>query len=489
MQKFNDDSKSKKSYLSIRKLCKYLKKYFVPWVVVSAVSAVLVGSIYSIDAVANRTISATVNFSFDGVESGHDPLGNKFDVNEIKSKEAVQKAIDELGLKDVDADEVCSSITILGDIPTDVIERITEYKSMYGDAEISTVKNVRDTTYYPTQYRIEMDCHKLDLDFDDCVSIMKNITESYQQTFSVKYGYKDSLANVIEAFDYKDYDYGEAINIFDSSLESLQSYVNSLAAMDDSRFSSIQTGYTFSDLANSIQTLRSENLEIISSYITFYNMTKDKEYLMKHYEYRIDDLKRRKKVDEEKLEALKNTLEVYEKNSVLVFAQSTNGADATLNEASDTYDNLVGQVVYTESDIERYQQQINKYNDRIKNLKENKRTGSVEKLEKDFEVIEGKIKTLLENVEVTVSEYYTNVEFVNAYEILKPVSDSTFETIFKAIKKSLDLYISIEFFIIALYFIVAMLSMNSKLDNLSLKLLKGSKDNKSKLKKNKGGKK
>lgn len=493
----SSEMKKPKSILSLRKMCKYLKKFFVPWVVVSAVAGAVIGGINSYDALLNRKISATVNFSFSGVETGHDPLGNKFDVNEIKSESAVQAAVKELGFEDVDVKQICSSISISGNVPNDVIERITKYNATYTGENVETIQNIQDTTYYPTQYTITMDSHKIDLDFTDCVKLLNNITERYKQSFSFKYGYKKSLANAVTAFDYTEYDYTEAVDVFDSSLESLYNYIINLAEMDTVRFRSAETGYTFSDLAESIKTIRNENLDMISAYITLYNMTKDKDILVVNYQYKVEEYERRKKIGEEKLAALNETLGVYEKNAIMIFSQATSGADATLNQSSDTYDTLIEQVVITEKNISECQQQIDKYNKRINGLQQNNKKGSKEKLEEDMAALNEKILNLLDTVEKTVCEYYEEEVYVNAYEVLSLASDSTFGTIVDTVKDSKDTILSIEMIILSIYLIISAAAVNEKAeafvsDNFSKlrnKISKSSKSSKAKKSKSKGGRK
>lgn len=480
------DSENKKSFLSLSKMCKYLKKYFLPWIITSAVAAVLIGGTYTISSLTNRTISTTVNFSFDGVEAGLDPFGNKFDVNEIKSKSAVKEVVNELGIEDADIDSICSSITISGNVPDNIIERITKYNSMYssdGAENIATIKNMQDTTYYPTQYSINMDCEKTNLTYNECVDVLNNITERYKQTFSEKYGYKKSFANAVFSFDYNDYDYIDAVDVFDSSLDSLYSYITDFAEKDSSRFKSEQTGYTFSDLAESIDTIRSENLDMIYAYISLYNMTKDKENLIVNYEFKIEECERQKKINEDTLEALESTLDVYEKNSILIFSQATSGADATINQSSDTYDNLIEQVVDTEKRISEYQQQIDKYNKRIDSLQKSNKKGSDEKINEYFTDLNEKVAKLLETTETTVCEYYEDTVYVNAYEILSLVSSSTFGTIANAIKDSFDMLLPVEMIILAFFIVVCALEAKDKNVTLVFKKLmnkKGLKKNRSK---------
>lgn len=482
------DKKKTSSILSMKAVCRNLRKFFLPWLIVSAVVAVLVFGINSISNLTNRVISVTVNFSFDGVESGHDPLGNTFHVDEVVDKSAVEEAVKELEIENADIQEICSSISIRGNIPNDVINRIINHTSIYGTSQVNSIQKIQDTTYYPTQYIITMDCYKLDMKFKDCVALLNNVTEKYKNTFAEKYGYKESLANAVTSFDYNDYDYIDSIDVLDSSLESLESYINELASKDSTRFRSEQTGYTFSDLVKSIETIRTEDLEIISSYITLYNMTKDKENLITNYEYRIEEYERQKKINEEKLDSIAKILEVYEKNSILIFSNATSGTDAALNQSSDTYDNLIEQQVLTETEISKCQQEIDKYNKRIKNLNADAKKGSVETLEKEFEDISNKVNTFLETVRITVNEYYNDIAFKNAYEILTPATSSTLSIILTSVKEMLFVCAALEMIILAIYILICCIAVNEKVTSFVTSKLTGKK-NTAKKSKSKGGRK
>ena len=251
-----------------------------------------------------------------------------------------------------------------------------------------------------------LDCHEIDLNFKDCVNLLNKLAEDYQQTFFASYGYKKSLENAVTAIDYNDYDYIDAISVFDSSLLSLQDYINELADKDETRFRSEKSGYSFADLSQSIETIRTEDLDMISSYITIYNVTKDKENLIVNYKFKIEELERQKKINEQKLQALSETIEIYEKNSIVIFANATSGTDATLNQSTDTYDTLIDEQIASQKTLSNCEQQIEKYNKRIKALESSSKKGSEDKVKEDFEKINNKIDTLLESVNITVSEYY-----------------------------------------------------------------------------------
>lgn len=466
MQSIKDNDKSNKSkiksILPIRAVYNNAKKLFVLWLVVAVAAAAILSGYNIIHDISNRKIQVSVNFSFDGVESGHDPSGNKFDVNDIKSKSAIKKSLDELELEYDDINEIYASISISGNVPRDVINRITNYSSIYSSENSIDSKRIQDTTYYPTQYTITMSCHEVDLKFDDCVNLLNKLTENYKQTFFTNYGYKKSLETAVTAIDYNDYDYVDAVSVFDSSLLSLQDYINELADKDETRFRSEKSGYSFADLSQSIETIRTEDLDMISSYITIYNVTKDKENLIVNYKFKIEELERNKKINEEKIQALAETIDAYEKNSILIFANATSGTDATLNQSTDTYDKLIDEQIAAQKEFSNCEQQIAKYNKRIKALEGSLKKGSEDKIKEDFEKINNKINTLLESVNITVSEYYEDVVLKNAYMILSDASNSTLSIIKKSLSETLPSIFSVEFIIIAIYLIICCAAVNEK---------------------------
>ena len=253
------------SVLSAKEFFKKLKKYFIPWLIAAMVLAAAVLG-YSITInIINGQVSVLVNFSYDGIEAGMDPLGNKFDVNEIKSRTLIEKCLDDLGMSEADPEAIYNNIAISGLVPSDVIDRITSYTPVYDSDEIVSSKNIQDSTYYPTQYSIELDCRKAGLSRKDSVLFLNRLTEEYSNQFFENYGYNKSLENAVISIDYNDYDYVDAVSVFDSSLKSLKEYIDDLAKHDNIRFRSDQSGYTFADLSQSIETIRTEDLDMILS--------------------------------------------------------------------------------------------------------------------------------------------------------------------------------------------------------------------------------
>lgn len=480
------DKTDVKAVLSVKAFCTELKKFFFKWLIAAVAVAVAVFGFNFTNNIINSHVSAMINFSFDGIEAGMDPSGNKFDVNEIKSKDTIEECIEELGITDADTEDIYSNISISGIVPSNVIDRITEYSPVYDTEEVVSSKNIQDNTYYPTQYLITVNCRKAGLSNKESASLLNMITEKYNEKFFSSYGYNKSLENAVSAIDYNDYDYIDAITVFDSSLESLQEYIDELAAQDNIRFRSEESGFTFADLSQSIETIRSEDLEMISSYIVLNNVTKDKENLIANYEFKIEELSRTKTIYEERLQSINDTISNYEKNSILIFGNATDGTNATLSQSSDTYDNMIEERVLAQTNLSTTEQKINLYEERMESLeKGSTKSGSADKVEENFSKLNDKINKLMETVNVTATEYYEDVLFSNAYTVLSPASSSFFSIVKSAVTGSVNLIAAFELILLAVYIAVSLISVYAS-DKCSdiVKKIKGSKKKKSK----KGGK-
>lgn len=224
MQIKKDDVKDKKkdSVLTVGMLFSKMKKFFVPWIIAAVVIALLNLGISGGKRLVTGTVSSVINFSFDGIESGLDPAGNKFDVNEIKSKDIIRESLKETGL-DGDVNHIYSHINIDGVVPLDVIERITKYDSIYNSDVIVSSKSIQDTSYYPTQYKIVLECgSETGLSKKEGALLLNKITEKYREVFYNNYGYNSSLESAVVSIDYTEYDYVDAVDVFDSSLGSLK---------------------------------------------------------------------------------------------------------------------------------------------------------------------------------------------------------------------------------------------------------------------------
>ncbi len=456
----NNNEDENRVILSFGTLVKKLKKYFLIWVITAVVLlGVAVGFSAITTHVNKEPLTALISFSYNGVEKGLDPNGMKFDVNSIKNPEVIEAALSELGFGYEQLEVIRRNISFNGQRPKDVIERLTAYERVLNESgSIAAAEKILETTYYPTQYTVTFDYNETEFTDKEAVDVFNKILSNYTDYFYEKYGYNENLGSAVSAISYTDYDYTEALDVFQNSLNTLRRYVGELAGSDQTRFRSTVTGYTFDDLYSALGTVRSIDLDMISSYISIHNLTKDKESSLAYYELRIKSLNREKAELEEELEAYKKAIEAYEKDEVIVF----NGADGTNTQttySSDQYDKMFTQMNGTATSLASVKQQINYYKERQQALK-NGTVGTKaqhEKIEADLAALNEKINNLVDLVYKTSEDYYKNVTFRNAYNILAPAANTASDQAARIVKNTIFPAIILEILAIVVYFAVAII--------------------------------
>lgn len=417
--------------ISFGSIFRQMKRYLLVWIVLAAVLAMLTTSFVFLFSgrIVTSSITALVSFNYSGIESGKAPDGSTFDVNKIKSPNVIENALDDVGESSSLSEDIRSNISIKGIIPDDALDKISLYQSVYsqgGSAALDAVNSLLAIGYYPSYYVINFDYAAAGITIDDGKKILDRILENYQDYFFRTYGYNEALGSSVVAVDYKDYDYPEAVDVFNSTLDSLKQYVQKLSNDDTTNFRSNETGYTFSDLLTTIDTVKSADLDALSSYITINNITNDKEMLLTYYQYRIEEMERERKVSQSELDSVTNSINEYEKDTLLVFGNG-NGAEngeTTYQQASEKYDELINQKIEIQDSVSRCSQRIEYYKDRISAMNENSGTVKVdsEEVEKELSSLYDKIKDLIDVTNKTADEYYETVTFANAYNILVPAT-------------------------------------------------------------------
>ncbi|HRR76739.1 MAG TPA: lipopolysaccharide biosynthesis protein [Ruminococcus sp.] len=457
--------------VSVGGILRKLKKYFLPWVIVSVMIAVMVTGVATFKTLRDKPpLTALISFNYSGIENGKDPAGRNFDINIVKNSQVIA---DSLTKNDVDmekASDVQQNITFEGIIPQDAIDKITAYKSVYETANsgnLAAAQAMLDVTFYPTQYKVYFDYDQCDMTKKEAVQVFNDILEGFNDYFYELYGYNKTLGTSVASIDYKSYDYSEAVDLFRSNLKILSKYVKGLAANDNNQFRSNKTGLTFNDLAQSISTVSNLDLDKISSYISVNNITKDKEATAAYYQYRIDSLNREKDALTERLATLTETIGSYQKDNILIMA-TENGANSELTTNSGEYDKLIERKDSVASDLAETKQSIKYYEQRKEGL--DKATTStpamMEKVEADFEVLNTRLQKLIEDTQLTAEEYYEIVEFAHAYNILVPPVNSQVDVVKSIInhaKLRLVIFEALAFLIyMAIAFVTSIKEENAK---------------------------
>ena len=398
----NEEDRGNELVISFSSFWEALKRFVLLWIVVAIILGIVIPVVMALTAAdQHKNLNALVSFNYDGIEKGLAPDGTKFDPYSLKSPTVIEAALTELNEPIDELENIRQGITIMSVIPADVIDEITVYKSIYEQGNLNAGEKLLATSYYATQYRVTFNFSKTGYSAERAADVINMVLNKYTDYFFDTYGYNRALGNAVNALDYKSYDYAQAIDVFDNSLSELQTYVANLNRDDTSRFRSSQTGFTFADLYQAIVTLRTVDLDMISSYVTVNTVTKDKTTLLDYYNYQIERLVRERTVAQDKLNSINDSISKYEKDTIIIYGDMQDTSQYT--QASAQYDNMIKQKIEAQNAVSTKTSQINMYQQRINTLKGS--TSATEekmkKVEADLESLNSKLVDLLDKGNVT----------------------------------------------------------------------------------------
>lgn len=450
--------------ISVSSILKYLKKFVLMWLVISFIVGCLgVAVSGALTFIAKEPAKALVSFTYSGIEKGLDPKGRKFDINSMKNPNVIEKALTALDLDLKDIETIRANISFDYKIPDDAYDKLTAYNSVMDKAtsgSLGAAQAMLDVTYYPTQFTIYFDFGKAGYNRKTGVELLNTLLDCYRDYFYEEYGYNEPLGVAINAAEYENYDYVQQLDLFRNSLRQVRSYLGSLSNDDNTTFRSSVTGYTFKDISEYAKTVSSIDLDRISSYISINNVTKDKDAAIAYYDYRIENLKRDEVEYKERIASIDASIDRYKKDSILIFGNGTDTTNTEYATHSEQYDLLFRQKTTADANLAQTKQDINYYESRRAALQNNKNSSeaNVKKVEADIASLSEKVKQIVELTENTADDYFENVQFAHAYNILIPATRSVSAGIGSAISNAIKPLVVIELLIFVIYMMIVFIS-------------------------------
>lgn len=460
----NEEEDKDDIIISLPMIFKKLKKYFLIWLVVAAIVFVAVFGGTTFKTMHRKpVITALVSFTHEGIEKGLDPNGMDFNKDTIKNPVVIEKALTSLNLPLDQLDDIRNSVEIDGLTPADAMDKILTYKNVYENANSNNLQAAQamlDVPIFPTKFKITFNYAKTNLSRKTAVQILNTMLEEYKNYFFETYGYNESLGSSVNALDISSYDYSEGIEVLKTSLNTLSKYLKQLSNDDATRFRSSVTGYTFDDLYQAVETVKSIDLDKVSSFITVNNLTKDKNTAIAYYEYRINDLSRRKTSLEEQLSSVKDSIKAYEKDQIIIFGNGTDSTDTQSTKTSQQYDNMIKEKLDITNELATTKQNISFYRERSEALQKSSSNSkeNIEQVDKQLDDVNNKVSQLIENIKLTADDYYENVTFQNAYNILVPATNSVGSTLNIVMDNVTMPLIAGEAIVLAIYFMIAFIT-------------------------------
>lgn len=399
------------------------------WRLVFVLAFLLVLAVHLVFLSERATCSALVHFNYASVESGFDPNGHLFDPTEMKNAEVIRRAAEAAGLDATEeaVERIRGALDVQGSISAETFQTVTENTSIFREGTLAEMTDIRESSYFPANYALKLRYADAGLAAQDAPRFLSEFMTAYEAFFYDKYGYHIAFENSLNDSDYQTYDYIDAVDVLDNHLTTLRSYLSHVAAKDNVRFVSAETGYSFPDLIDTLDTIRAENVQWVTSYIVSNNMTKDRQYLIDYYQYKIEDAQRAMTQQDSRLYILNQQIESYVKTNA-VFPIMGDGGGQNSNEVSGQYEftqpsqmynDLINQKVSCQTAISETREQIDMLTRRMERLQSGESSGSVEIVEAQLKTIDEKIGQLLSDIERTSDDFYKSEWLEHAFQILK----------------------------------------------------------------------
>lgn len=277
--------------------------------------------------------SVSIQFSFNGAAEGKAPNGYPFDVSGITSDEVLSEALISAGLQDTyTADQIRQSLTVTGVYPEKILEQMITYVSLL-DKNADIQAPVSD--YYATEYRIVLrNLFDKGISQSALTDLLSRIMESYRAYFARVYS-----TNPIEGYSVEmlePYDYIQQLDLLGETVKQQQRYAEEMSEQA-SGFS--LNGTSFGDIAVRYQGLDND-IDRVKSEITSNVVSKDRERLLKSYEFGIRSKNEELEGLNLKLKQVEEQVDTYEKEGAIYISE--NGTLQKLGgNTNNTYDKLV----------------------------------------------------------------------------------------------------------------------------------------------------
>ena len=434
-----DNSESEETQIDLMNIAGHMnrrKRLYRYVMAIAACAGILIGLIaIGVDYIAGQSAyaRAVVTFQYEGIENGLDPNGAAFDINKIKSPKVIEDALTSLGTTDLDSEKIRESIEIEGVVPEDAVERITVIKEMSLE-DVSNYEKILDISYFPSQYIVYLR-KNTGMSGRETTQVLNAILESYRTYFMDTYANTEVLTVTANLIDYKDYDYAEAMDLLETQMEIMQSYVSERRDQAP-EFRSSGTGLSFGDISMALDAISEIDIANLNSYIESHTLTKDVSRQREYYEYRIKKYNMDIAECQIELSNIQSVIDKYQKDPLVIV--SSQESTQEIEQTNEYYDQLLQQRLELSTEIASLNTKLNETYTLLNAV--NGTIGQNTQSEHDY--AEEKMSSLAETIarwadltEQTAEEYYTTTLFSNAYKIAVPAQYTAAGGLMTAAKK------------------------------------------------------
>lgn len=404
-------SSSKKTKVSTMKNDKTSKiparfKYYFYFLLGAIIIGIIIAGIkYFVTERAQRSASVNIEFSYEGAADHLTPNGETFSIDDIKGSFLLSEVLNAEGLSSKYTPESISmNLEVTGNLPSDVIEQIKGFDSLYDFAESRTVSF---NNYYPTIYTIKLyDRFDTSISDDDLKKLVNAIAIAYKDYFIKEYAYNMDTSTLDNILVLDNYDYFQRIKLLKMEIAQLKSYAAELY----SKYPTFRSnGLSFLDIQSKYTSIENDYIKGIEAYVITDVITISKARLHNQYEYEIALLENEKKHATNNLEDLDALINQYQTDGIL-YIGSGDSLVKIDNNSKKTYESLINEKrVLTETliDLDAELDKYEMYLERLDSAATNTTTSNAAATSTAATITEiaKKIKSLESTFEVMLKEF------------------------------------------------------------------------------------
>lgn len=346
----------------------------------------------------SKSVVAIIEMNYPGIELGQNPDGSNFDIMQVKSPYVIESALKEMELEDigVKSDEIRRNIDITPIIPDDVAER----------AE-NMIRQGSEYIYHPSEFKITYKVNKA-FSYNQGISLVEAIISEYHKYFNSLYSNTKTIEKTIGSMDYTEYDYPDVVQVMNTQINTVQEFLKRKTE-EDSNFRSSETGYSFADLNRSFDILITVDTSKLESLVNSNTLTKDRDKLIKAYEYKVKkmELDRAKKNSE--AEEAKKLMDQFKKEDFVIIPDGT-GKDLRTENPQSYYNTLAETAIKASIEATALQHEIDYYKKEIERLVSVSDRANIQLTTEADQLInttKEKLLDLINTTNQTIEDYYS----------------------------------------------------------------------------------
>lgn len=373
-------------------------------------------------------VQTIIGFDFDGIEEGLNPNKETFNVGEMINKQILDGVIRDLSLdeKGIDSDLLKENISFNGIIPQEVQTQMNLIQKM-AEKDPTQLQRLQNIEIYPTQYKVTLKITKeMHLDRQEAEEVLTTMINHYKTYFMDTYNDKITMSIAAATTDVSRYDYSEYILFIDNELKGIQEYLQDKQSENED-YRAKSTGMSFGDLETQVSMLRDIEINNTQALINTYTLTKNKERLISIYQNNIRELTSKVAEQQQMIQSLKKAANDYQKDQLVVMGKEVGEANVEVSQGSETYDQLIEQVLEAEQEANQLAYNKSYYEELLAHLTGTNEdqvaidTAPYEKqVETSIGYIQEQVGIIIDMINRTVDEYYTSEVFKNSVKMDMP---------------------------------------------------------------------